>query len=61
MLDAVPAGSYAMNALLSLLRIEVTRKVPTAAVSCERRPVLLINPDFVEPSTASPTSTCSCS
>jgi hypothetical protein len=46
-LDAVPARSYAMNALLSLMRIEVTRTVPTAAVSCERRPVLLINPDFV--------------
>lgn len=47
-LDAVPAGSYAMSALLSLLRVEVTRKVPTAAVSCERRPVLVINPDFVD-------------
>ena len=46
-LDAVPARSYAMSALLSLVRIEVTRKVPTAAVSCERRPVLMINPDFV--------------
>jgi hypothetical protein len=47
-LDAVPAGSYAMTALLSLLRVEVTRSVPTAAVSCKRRPVLMINPDFVE-------------
>jgi hypothetical protein len=47
-LDAVPAGSYAINALLSLVRIDVSRKVPTAAVSCERRPVLFINPDFVE-------------
>ena len=46
-LDAVPAGSYAMQALLSLARIEVSTDVPTAAVSCERRPALLINPDFV--------------
>jgi hypothetical protein len=46
-LDAVPARSYAMNALLSLVRIEVSQRVPTAAVSCERRPVLIINPDFV--------------
>src|SRR5512133_1253645 len=45
-LNAVPAGSFAMNALLSLLRVEVSREVPTAAVSCERRPVLRINPDF---------------
>jgi len=47
-LDAVPARGYEMTALLSLLRIEVTRAVPTAAVSCQRRPVLRINPDFVE-------------
>jgi predicted metal-dependent peptidase len=46
-LDAVPAGSYAMQALLSLARIEVSTDVPTAAVSCERRPALLINPGFV--------------
>ena len=47
-LDAIPARSYEMNALLSLVRVEITRRVPTAAVSCERRPVLMINPDFVE-------------
>jgi hypothetical protein len=46
-LNAVPARSYAMNALLSLLRVEVSRDVPTAAISCERRPVLRVNPDFV--------------
>ena len=44
----IPARSYEMNALLSLLRDRGHRAVPTAAVSCERRPVLLINPDFVE-------------
>ena len=36
-----------MNALLSLLRIEETDSVATASVSCERRPVLRINPEFV--------------
>ena len=36
-----------MNALLSLLRIDETDTVPTACVSCERRPVLRINPEFV--------------
>jgi predicted metal-dependent peptidase len=46
-LNAVPARSYAMNALLSLVRVEASREVETAAVSCERRPVLRINPDFV--------------
>jgi hypothetical protein len=46
-LDAIPAGAFEMNALLSLLRIEETEDVPTASVSCERRPVLRINPSFV--------------
>ena len=46
-LNAIPAGAYEMNALLSLLRIEETDTVPTACVSCERRPVLRINPEFV--------------
>lgn len=47
-LNAIPAASYAMNALLSLLRVEVTDAVATAAVTCERRPVLRVNPDFVD-------------
>ena len=46
-LNAIPAGAYEMNALLALLRIEETGTVPTASVSCERRPVLRINPEFV--------------
>jgi hypothetical protein len=46
-LDAVPARSYALGALLSLLRVEATDDVPTACVSCERRPVLRVNPRFV--------------
>ena len=47
-LNAVPARSYAMNALLSLLSIEATGDVPTAAVSCTARPVLRVNPAFVQ-------------
>lgn len=46
-LDAVPAATHEMTALLGLLRIEESREIPTAAVSCERQPVLRINPDFV--------------
>jgi hypothetical protein len=46
-LNAVPAASYAMQALVSLLRIDVTREVATASISCERRPTLRLNPDFV--------------
>jgi hypothetical protein len=46
-LNAIPAGAYEMNALLGLLRIEETDAVPTASVSCEQRPVLRINPEFV--------------
>jgi hypothetical protein len=46
-LNAVPAAAFEMNALLSLLRIEETDAVPTASISCERRPVLRINPTFV--------------
>jgi hypothetical protein len=47
-LDAVPARSHALGALLQLFRVEVTEDVPTACVSCERRPVLRVNPRFVE-------------
>ena len=46
-LNAIPAGAYEMNALLALLRVEETDTVPTASISCERRPVLRINPEFV--------------
>ena len=47
-LEAVPAGAYEMNALLSLVRVEASAEVETAAVSCEARPVLRVNPAFVE-------------
>lgn len=47
LLEAIPATSYEMGALLGLLRVEETREVPTAAITCEKRPVLKVNPDFV--------------
>ncbi len=46
-LDAVHAASYEMVALLSLVGIEESDEVPTAEVSCTRRPLLRINPRFV--------------
>ena len=46
-LDVVPARTHAMAALLQLFRVEATTAVPTASVSCERRPVLRVNPRFV--------------
>ena len=59
-LNAIPAGAFEMNALLALLRIEETSAVPTASVSCERRPVLRINPAFVGVTAGAPRH-CSCS
>lgn len=46
-LDAVPAVSFEMSALVALFRIEVTTDVPTACVTCGQRAVLRVNPDFV--------------
>lgn len=46
-LDVVPARTHAIAALLQLFRVETTTGVPTASVSCERRPVLRVNPRFV--------------
>jgi hypothetical protein len=36
-----------METLVQLVGIEATREVPSAAVTCEGRPRLLLNPDFV--------------
>jgi hypothetical protein len=53
-LDAFPSGSYGLMALLRLLDIVETVKVPTAAVECRSMPLLLINPKFVEEHAATP-------
>ncbi len=47
-LDCFPSGSYALTALLRLMDVVESDKVPTAAVECRTQPRLLINPGFVE-------------
>ena len=47
-LDCFPSGSYALTALLRLMDVVESDKVPTAAVECRIQPRLLINPGFVE-------------
>ena len=47
-LDCFPSGSYALAALLRLVDIVESDKVPTAAVECRIQPRLLINPEFVK-------------
>jgi hypothetical protein len=46
-LECFPSGSYALSALLRLMDIVESDKVPTAAVECRIQPRLLINPEFV--------------
>ena len=46
-LDCFPSGSYALSALLRLMDIVESDRVPTAAVECRIQPRLLINPEFV--------------
>ena len=47
-LDCFPSGSYALAALLRLVDIVESDKIPTAAVECRIQPRLLVNPDFVK-------------
>jgi hypothetical protein len=47
-LDCFPSGSYALTALLRLVDIVESDKVPTAAVECHIQPRLLVNPEFVD-------------
>jgi len=53
-LDCFPSGSYALAALLRLMDIVESDKIPTAAVECQIQPRLLINPDFVDEHANSP-------
>lgn len=48
LLNAIPARAYAMQVLLRLTGIEVTRECPTARVTCGARSKLQVNPEFVE-------------
>ena len=47
-LDTFPSGSYALSALLRLMDIVESDRVPTAAVECRVQPLLMVNPVFVE-------------
>ena len=40
-------GTFEMETLVRLAGIEASREIATAAVTCEGRPRLLVNPDFV--------------
>ena len=53
-LDSVPAGTYAMDALLRLVDIVETGEIPTAAIQGGDQPRLLINPGFVAQHAATP-------
>lgn len=53
LLNALPARAYAMQALLRLTGLEVTRECPTARVTCGARSKLQVNPEFVEQHCAS--------
>jgi hypothetical protein len=48
LVQCLPAATFEMETLVRLTSIEASRDIPTAAVTCEGRPRLLINPDFVE-------------
>ena len=47
LLASLPAASFEMETFARLAGIVMTRKIPTAAMECQLRPRLLINPDFV--------------
>ena len=46
-LDTFPSGSYALSALLRVMDIVESDRVPTAAVECRVQPLLMVNPVFV--------------
>ncbi|MBW2397112.1 MAG: VWA domain-containing protein [Deltaproteobacteria bacterium] len=43
----LPAASFEMETLVRLAGIEASREIASAAVTCEGRPRMLLNPDFV--------------
>ncbi|MBU6290300.1 MAG: hypothetical protein KGS10_19245, partial [Chloroflexi bacterium] len=45
--SALPAGDYCMPALMKVLEVVETDRVPTASIECTDWPRLLINPAFV--------------
>jgi hypothetical protein len=47
LVSCLAGATFEMETLVRLAGIEASREIPTAAVTCEGRPRLLINPDFV--------------
>jgi hypothetical protein len=47
LVSCLPAATFEMETLVRLAGVEATRDVPTAAITCDERPRLLLNPDFV--------------
>jgi hypothetical protein len=45
--EMIDENPFACRALLTICEAALTREVPTAAVTCDEQPRLLINPDFV--------------
>ncbi len=45
--SCLPAATFEMETLCRLAGIRASREVPTAAITCEYRPAMLLNPDFV--------------
>jgi hypothetical protein len=48
LVGCLPAATFEMETFCRLAGVDVSKKVPTAAVECVSRPRLLINPDFAE-------------
>lgn len=46
-INTFPAGHYCLPSLLRMLEVRADRRIPTACVTCELIPALLVNPDFV--------------
>ena len=47
LVNCLPAATFEMETFCRLAGIEVSDKIPTAAVECTLRPRLLINPAFI--------------
>jgi hypothetical protein len=47
LVTCLPSATFEMDTFCRLAGIEISDKVPTAAMECVRRPHLLLNPDFI--------------
>jgi len=53
--ELIDENVLACSAILSLAAVRFTREIPTLCVSCEARPVLSVNPDFLREHTSNDT------